>query len=276
MHKWRARYAADGARGAEDRARRRGGCPHRRGPAARGGHRRVARAACPGRRSRGASGCPARPWARAAALGLGRLRPSTRRRPWCATSASIPGSSCMWTRRPWAASRAPGTACTGDRRHRSPRIGWDHVHVAIDDASRVAYVEVLRTLQTGATPSASSSAPSRGTAATAIAVERVMTDNGSAYRLQGLQPLSCAARPAPSPHAPLHAAHQRKSRALHPDPVARMGLPPALRTSRAPPVRSAVAALLQPPPATHELELSRSYDSASAGPAMNNLPGFDT
>jgi hypothetical protein len=31
----------------------------------------------------------------------------------------------------------------GDRRRTTPGIGWEYVHVAIDDHSRIAYVEVL-------------------------------------------------------------------------------------------------------------------------------------
>src|SRR5205085_4435339 len=39
--------------------------------------------------------------------------------------------------------RQPGHRVHGDRTKRSLRAGWEFVHVAIDDASRVAYVEVL-------------------------------------------------------------------------------------------------------------------------------------
>jgi transposase InsO family protein len=84
----------------------------------------------------------------------------------------------------------PGHAVTGNRRQRADRkgarrlgtAGWEFVHVAVDDYSRVAYAEVL----------------DDDKAATAIAflrralayfarhgitdVQRVMTDNGSAYR----------------------------------------------------------------------------------------------
>ena len=59
-----------------------------------------------------------------------------------------------------------------------------------------------------------------------VTVERVMTDNGSAYRSHALPPGPAAARPAPHPHPALHAAHQRQGRALHPDQPARMGLRP--------------------------------------------------
>jgi len=37
----------------------------------------------------------------------------------------------------------PGHRVTGDRRRRNRGAGWDFVHVAVDDATRLAYVEVL-------------------------------------------------------------------------------------------------------------------------------------
>ena len=73
-----------------------------------------------------------------------------------------------------------GHRISGDRRSRVRGIGWEYVHVAVDDASRLAYVEVL---------------PDEGGVTTAqflwrarawfrrhgIRVRRVLTDNGSGY-----------------------------------------------------------------------------------------------
>ena len=39
--------------------------------------------------------------------------------------------------------RRIGHRITGDRRGQSEGAGWEFVHVAVDDASRLAYVEVL-------------------------------------------------------------------------------------------------------------------------------------
>jgi transposase len=36
-----------------------------------------------------------------------------------------------------------GKAILGDRSHRSPRAGWQYLHLAIDDHSRLAYAELL-------------------------------------------------------------------------------------------------------------------------------------
>ena len=64
---------------------------------------------------------------------------------------------------------------------RSPRAGWHHVHVAIDDHTRLAYSEVLPS--EGANDAVAFLGRACGWfAEQGIAVEAVMTDNGSAYR----------------------------------------------------------------------------------------------
>ena len=69
----------------------------------------------------------------------------------------------------------------GDRRRRTHGRGWEFVHVAIDDHTRLAYVEVLpdETAQAAAEFLARAVA---WYAALGITVERVLTDNGSCYR----------------------------------------------------------------------------------------------
>ena len=64
------------------------------------------------------------------------------------------------------------------RRHNS--VGWECVHVAVDDYSRLAYAEVL----TDETASTAAGFLKRAVAYQrhGITVERVLTDNGSAYR----------------------------------------------------------------------------------------------
>jgi transposase InsO family protein len=73
-----------------------------------------------------------------------------------------------------------GHRITGDRRGKSEGAGYDFFHVAIDDATRLAYVEVLpderRASTTGFLVRALRWFKERG-----VRVERVMTDNGSGY-----------------------------------------------------------------------------------------------
>ena len=79
----------------------------------------------------------------------------------------------------------------GDRRTRRRGIGWEYVHVAIDDATRLVYVELLDDEK---------AAPAVGFlrratahfAAFGIRVERLMTDNGNAYR-SAIHALACKA-----------------------------------------------------------------------------------
>jgi len=69
----------------------------------------------------------------------------------------------------------------GDRRARVAGIGWEYVHVAVDDHSRVAYVEVLAD-QLGVSCAAFLHRAVAWFAARGITVRRVMSDNGSGYR----------------------------------------------------------------------------------------------
>jgi transposase InsO family protein len=88
----------------------------------------------------------------------------------------------------------PGHAVTGNRRQRADRIrvgsptgrpvgtaGWEFVHVAIDDYSRLAYAEVLPD-ETASSAIAFLRRALAFFARHGIQVQRVMTDNGSAYR----------------------------------------------------------------------------------------------
>jgi transposase InsO family protein len=65
--------------------------------------------------------------------------------------------------------------------HRRRSVGWEYVHVAVDDYSRLAYVEVLAD-ETGATAAAFLRRAVAFFARHGIRVERILTDNGSAYR----------------------------------------------------------------------------------------------
>jgi transposase InsO family protein len=83
-----------------------------------------------------------------------------------------------------------GHRITGTRRHPTDRrnaagklrraIGWEFVHIAIDDATRLAYAEVL-TDETGPTAVAFLRRAIAFYARHGITVQAVLTDNGSAY-----------------------------------------------------------------------------------------------
>ena len=69
----------------------------------------------------------------------------------------------------------------GDRRQASPGIGWEYVHVAVDDHSRIAYVEILAD-QLGTTCAAFLTRAVAWFGTRGIGVRRVLSDNGSGYR----------------------------------------------------------------------------------------------
>jgi transposase len=78
-------------------------------------------------------------------------------------------------------AKGAGHRVTGDRTRRSRGAGWEFVHVCVDDATRLAYVEVLddeRALTcVGFLRRAVAHFASYG-----IRVRRLMTDNGNPYR----------------------------------------------------------------------------------------------
>jgi transposase InsO family protein len=73
-----------------------------------------------------------------------------------------------------------GHRITGNRSRQRKGAGWDYVHVAIDDASRVAYAEVLRD-ETGESTTAFLRRAVTWFKTLGIRVRRVLTDNGSGY-----------------------------------------------------------------------------------------------
>ena len=144
VREWLARVRSDGAPAAEPQL---GAAPGRqqaagtlgrydrpaapRLPDDRGGHRR---ASPPATQHRRRSSRPLRPGP-AGAVGAERagaaLQPRTRRR----ARPLRYQEACPLPAR--------GHRITGDRRHGSDGAGWEFVHVAVDDASRLAFVEVL-------------------------------------------------------------------------------------------------------------------------------------
>jgi transposase InsO family protein len=75
---------------------------------------------------------------------------------------------------------AAGKRVIGNR-HASRGYGWERCHVCVDDATRLAYVEVLPD-ECGESAAAFLRRAVAWFAGHGVRVERVMTDNGSAYR----------------------------------------------------------------------------------------------
>ena len=77
--------------------------------------------------------------------------------------------------------RTPGHRVTGRGFGRKSHAGWEYCHVAVDDTSRLAYVEVLEN-ERAVTCIGFLRRAMSWFAAHGIVVERVMTDNGAGYR----------------------------------------------------------------------------------------------
>ena len=74
-----------------------------------------------------------------------------------------------------------GHRVTGDRRaHRARGVGWEYLHVAIDDASRLAYTELLPD-ERGPTCARFLARAAAWFAQLGVRIERVMSDNAFAY-----------------------------------------------------------------------------------------------
>jgi transposase InsO family protein len=129
-------------------------------------------------------------------LGLGRLTALDPRPPIIRYERERPGDMIHIDIKKLGRIDGVGHRITGHHAgmHRAYRVGWDYLHVCVDDASRLAYTEILpdekKESATGFLIRALCWFERHG-----IAVARVMTDNGSAYR-SGLFRETCAAAEA--------------------------------------------------------------------------------
>jgi transposase len=167
--------------------------------------------------------------------------------------------------------RVTGRGAPGTTTH--TRAGWEAVHVAVDDCTRLAYVEIL-TDERAVTTIGFLERTITWFAARGVRIQRVMSDNGSPYRSQAFA-TTCTHRHPPPPHPALPAPHQRQSRTLHPDAATRMGLRRRLPDQPpASPGAHTLARLLQPPTTTRR---PRSPTTGLAATRrLTNVPGIYT
>jgi transposase InsO family protein len=112
-----------------------------------------------------------------------------------------------------------GHRITGDRTGQSNKrgTGWEYLHVAIDDACRLAYSEVLPSERKQCAIAFTRRALAWFTGF-GVSVERIMTDNGSAYKSFAFRDRSWH---PPQTNPTLHATHQRQGRAASSKPALR-------------------------------------------------------
>ena len=125
--------------------------------------------------------------------GLNRLAPLTAPSPVTRYEWPQPGDLVHLDVKPLARIAGVGHRIHGDRRARVPGIGWEYAHVAIDDHSRAAYVEMLPD-QTGATTAGFLTRTIAWFARRGVRLRRVLTDNGGNYRSRRFQAVAARHR----------------------------------------------------------------------------------
>jgi len=184
LKKWQRRFRAEGIEGLRDRSSRPRCCP-RQLPA------RVVERVVAQRRKRRTGRYIARQLGLSAAsvsrilrrAHLSRWRELEPRQPANRYERAEPGELIHLDIKKLGRIRGIGHRIHGDRSNwiRNRGIGWDFVHVAIDDASRIALADVAPN-EHGDTATALFRAAVEHYRRRGVHVQRVMTDNGPAYR----------------------------------------------------------------------------------------------
>lgn len=181
--KWRGRHAAQGAAGLADRSSR----PHRSPKRIHANKlervtalRRTQRLSyeCIAERVGLSKSTVARACQGAGVARLPALQPATAPRRYERKSA---GELLHLDTKKLARFEQPGHRVTGDRTRYTPRAGWQALHVAIDDHSRVGFSQMLGD-ETARSACAFLVAALRYYQRLGVRIEQVMTDNGSAYK----------------------------------------------------------------------------------------------
>jgi transposase InsO family protein len=181
-YKWLARWRAGGERALHDRSSAPARCPSRLPAEVTAQIERLRRRRLTGpqiarrlRRPRSTVGLVLR------RLGLGRLTALEPRPPVIRYQRASPGELLHIDTKKLGRIDGIGHRITGDRTGPRRRSGWEILHVAIDDAARLAYSEILPD-ERKASAIAFLDRALGWFGRHGVTVERVMTDNGSAYR----------------------------------------------------------------------------------------------
>lgn len=112
----------------------------------------------------------------------GLSRPKPVRLPVVRYEYAVPGGLLhLDTKKLGRIGSGPGHRATGDRRSRARGVGWEVLHVALDDATRLVYAELLPDER--AAPTAAFTVRAlRWFRGRGVRVERILTDNGPGYR----------------------------------------------------------------------------------------------
>jgi transposase InsO family protein len=179
---WLARYRAGGERALHDRSSAPARSPSRLPAEAIAAIERLRRQRWTGPRIARALGRPVSTVGSVLRrLGLGRLSALETKPPVIRYQRAAAGELLHIDSKKLGRIAGLGHRVTGDRRgHRARGVGWEYLHVAIDDASRLAYTEVLPD-ERGATCAGFLARAAAWFATLGVRIERVMTDNAFAY-----------------------------------------------------------------------------------------------
>jgi transposase InsO family protein len=186
--KWVTRFRAEGVAGLRDRSSRPYSLPSQTPPAARASVEVLRRQRYTGKQIAAEVGIsPATVSRILRQLGLNRLAALEPAEPIRRYERQHPGELIHIDIKKLGKFNQIGHRITGDRagqsnlRSRGKGPGWEYVHVCIDDASRIAFSQVLQNERKGCAVAFLKAAVAYY-ASLGVTVERVMTDNGSCYR----------------------------------------------------------------------------------------------
>jgi transposase InsO family protein len=179
--KWWTRYQTEGAAGLQDRSSRPHVSPRRTAPAIQLGVKVLRYQNWTGAQIATAVGISAatatRILRRSGVVRRGRLAPPLLVQRY---EHARPGDLLHLDTKKLGRVRGLGHRITGQRRFQTQGSGWEFLHVAIDDHSRVSYLELLQD-ERGATVAGFLRRAVAWFRAHHVRVRRVLTDNGSGY-----------------------------------------------------------------------------------------------
>ena len=188
-YKWLKRYREEGPDGLTDRSSRPHSSPHALSPVivaqvleqrrSRQTYRQIAQ------RLSVAPSTIARVLRRAGLHRLAELEPAL---PHNRYEYALPGQLLHLDIKKLGRIGSPGHRVTGDRSRRHRGIGWEYVHLAIDDHSRVAFASIEPD-ERGTSACKALIRTVRYYRSLGVCFERVLTDNGTCYRSRRFQRL---------------------------------------------------------------------------------------
>ena len=182
--RWLSRFRAEGEAGLLDRSSRPHSCPHAVPARVVRRIERLRRQRLTGLAIARTLGLPrSTVGAVLRRIGLGKLAALEPKVPVVRYERAAPGELIHLDIKKLGRFTRPGHAVTGRGRgtHSGGGLGWDYLHVCVDDASRLAYTEILPS-ENQHDASAFLERALAWLARHGVTAERVMTDNGAGYR----------------------------------------------------------------------------------------------